>query len=157
MSVLAVYDCMLYFAQASRPERVRETFDLIDNKLVTLFISAEVLAEIRDVLTRPEYRAKFPALAPEAVAAFLEDIAARATIVENVAPVYSVERDLKDSKYVNLALAAGAEFLVTRDRDLLDLMNESTAEGRDFRNRFPALRIVEPREFVLEALRRNPQ
>ena len=51
---------------------------------------------------------------------------------------------------MNLAVAARAEFLVLRDNDLLDLSDESRDEGRDFRLRFPNLRILDPVGFLRE-------
>jgi putative PIN family toxin of toxin-antitoxin system len=148
MSVRAVYDCMLFFAHAARPQRVRETFQFVADKSVTVCMSADVLAEVRDVLSREELRAKFPALTPEAVAAYLSDLLAHSELITSVPRVYTVERDPKDSKYIDLAVAARAPFLVTRDLDLLDLMAEQNPAGRDFRRRFPDLQILEPRDFV---------
>jgi putative PIN family toxin of toxin-antitoxin system len=156
MSILAVYDCMLFFGEATRPTRSRETFELLRQKIVTVCMSPEVLAEIQDVLGRPEHRRRFPALTDEAVAAFLREIVAASHAVADVPHVYTLVRDPKDSKYVNLAVAAGAPYLVTRDKDLLDLMQQSNPEGRDFCQRFPKLRILEPREFVQEVGRETP-
>lgn len=150
MSTRAVYDCMLFFAHATRPERTRETFQLVDQKRVKLCLSREILEEIRDVLTRDEYSAKFPALTSNAVAALLIHIISGATVMDDVPHVYTLERDPKDSKYIDLAIAADAPFLVTRDNDLLDLMDPSSSVGADFKRRFPNLRIIAPREFVIE-------
>lgn len=86
---------------------------------------------------------------------FLSTIISRSHFVDDVPDVYVLERDPKDSKYVDLALAAGVEYLVTRDHDLLDLMNEQGAAGKDFRKRFPQLRILAPGDFVQE-IREKP-
>ena len=51
--------------------------------------------------------------------------------------------DPKDAPYVNLALATRATFLVSRDKDLLDLMKDA-----GFRERYPALVILDPAEFL---------
>ena len=59
-------------------------------------------------------------------------------------------RDPDDEPYLNLALEADAQFLVTRDRDLLDLMRSDTKEGRDSQSRFPDLKIVDPVMFMKE-------
>lgn len=150
MSTLAVYDCMLFFRAVARPQRTYTTFRLVEDALVTLCLSPEVLAEIRDVLTRPEHRNKFPALTPMAVDAFLARYLRGANWFPKVAEVYTVQRDPKDSKYVNLALAAEAPYLVTTDHDLLDLMNPATPEGRDFVERFPTLRVLDPVAFLNE-------
>ncbi len=150
MSTLAVYDCMLFFRAVARPQRIYTTFRLVEQALVTLCMSPEVLAEIRDVLTRSEHRTKFPALMPKAVDAFLARYLRAVNWFPNVAEVYTLQRDPKDSKYVNLALAAQAPYLVTTDHDLLDLMDPATTEGRNFTQRFPTLNILDPVPFLNE-------
>ena len=148
MSVLAVYDCMLFLMYAARPERVHETFELIDDRRVTYCLSAEVIAEIRDVLTRPKHQQRFPGLTRSRVDEVIAEISRQAHFVKMVPDLYQLERDPKDSKYINLALSAGARYLVTRDNDLLDLMNEALPTGAQFRLRFPHLAILHPAAFV---------
>jgi predicted nucleic acid-binding protein len=63
---------------------------------------------------------------------------------------FELPRDPDDEPYLNLALEAGAQFLVTRDRDLLDLRRWDTSEGRDFQSRFPQLKILDPVTFIKE-------
>jgi putative PIN family toxin of toxin-antitoxin system len=150
MSVLAVYDCTLFFMHAARPDRVRETFQLVQSNKVVYCLSTETLSEIQDVLTGPKHQRQFPRLSPESVAIYLQEIIRGARFVENVPLAYVLKCDPKDSKYINLALAANAPYLVTRDLDLLDLMNEVLPVGREFRRRFPHLRIVDPETFVAE-------
>ena len=148
MSTLAVYDCMLFFRAAARPQRTYTTFRIVEEGHVTLCMSPGVLAEIRDVLFRPEHQTKFPALTPKAVDMFLARYLRAVNWFPNVPEVYTLKRDPKDSKYVNLALAAEAPYLVTTDDDLLDLMNPTTADGGDFTQRFPSLKILEPVPFL---------
>lgn len=119
-------------------------------------MSPDVLAEIHDVLNRPEHHTKFPALTPKAVDAFLARYLRAVKWFPNVAEVYTLQRDPKDSKYVNLALAAEAPYLVTTDRDLLDLMKPETPEGREFIQRFPKLKILDPVAFLHELFRPKP-
>ena len=57
--------------------------------------------------------------------------------------------DPDDEMYINLAIVANATHLVSRDQDLLDLMT-STEVGRQFRSRYPFLRIMKAAEFVAE-------
>jgi putative PIN family toxin of toxin-antitoxin system len=147
VSALAVYDCMLFFRAAARPRQARPLFDFVKRQAVTVCFSADVLAEIRDVLTRPKLQTKYPALTTEAVDAFLAEQLRTARWVDEVPEQFVLKRDPKDSKYLNLAIAAGAPWIVSLDRDLLDLMNQDSAEGQEFRRRFPGIRIVEPREF----------
>lgn len=45
---------------------------------------------------------------------------------------------------MNLAIAAAADYLVTRDQDLLDLMTGHAAECKNFRQRFRNVKVVDP-------------
>lgn len=56
--------------------------------------------------------------------------------------------------YINLAVEAAAAYLISRDKDLLDLTTGHTDECKDFRRRFKFLKIVVPEEF-LERVFRN--
>jgi predicted nucleic acid-binding protein len=51
--------------------------------------------------------------------------------------------------YINLAIVANATHLVSRDQDLLDLMT-STDVARQFRSRYPFLRIMKAADFIAE-------
>jgi putative PIN family toxin of toxin-antitoxin system len=148
MSVRAVYDCMIFLQAASNPQRVHSTFRLVQSGEVTLFVSAEILAEIRDVLTRPKHTQKFPALNAENVSRFLFELVNTSTLIDQVPDAFIVSRDPKDSKYVNLAIAASAQFLVSWDPHLLALMNEQTFEGSQFRRQYPSLQILDPVRFI---------
>jgi putative PIN family toxin of toxin-antitoxin system len=140
---------MVFLQGAGRPAGpARACLRLVEEDRVTLCVSAEVLAEVRDVLTRPKMRQKFPALTPEWVEQFVRTVQSKALLVADVAKVFTYSRDPKDERYVNLAVEAGAEYLVSRDKDLLDLMDPSQAEGADFQRRFPSLLILDPVRFL---------
>jgi putative PIN family toxin of toxin-antitoxin system len=147
VSTLAVYDCMLFFRAAARPRLARPLFDFVHGGEVTLCLSPDVLAEIRDVLTRPKLIAKYPALTKQAVDAFLAQHLRMATWINDVPEHYVLVRDPDDSIYLNLAITAGAAFVVTTDLDLLELMDPQSAAGADFRNQFPSIQVVTPTEF----------
>lgn len=95
---------------------------------VRLFVSPEVFAELREVSVRPKVARKLR-LTPERVETFIAAIEAAATVLELVPDRYRLERDPDDSHYINLALAADAGVVVSRDRDLLDLMIAERPEG----------------------------
>jgi putative PIN family toxin of toxin-antitoxin system len=115
----------------------------VDDGQVTLCVSTETLAEAQDALTRPKLQAKFPRLTPERVEVFLQNVQAKAVLIAEIPKVFSYPRDPDDEPYLNLAIAAGAKHLVSRDKDLLDLMNNP-----DFRSRFPDLTILDPVAFL---------
>ena len=50
--------------------------------------------------------------------------------------------------YINLAIVSNATYLVSRDKDLLDLMTTSTDMARQFRSRYPFLRIMTAAGFI---------
>jgi putative PIN family toxin of toxin-antitoxin system len=125
-------------------------FDLVDSGNVSLYVSADVLSEVGGVLMRPALSRKFERLTPERVARFLDFAERHSTVVVNVPRLIELERDPKDEKYLNLAIAAGADRLVTRDRDLLDLMTPGDPIGTKVRSVAPQLRIVDVPFFVHE-------
>jgi putative PIN family toxin of toxin-antitoxin system len=144
-----VFDCMMYLQAAASPAGpAAASLRLLEAGRFRLFVSAEILREIRDVLGRPRVRSKNPGLTEERVDALFELLAEQAVLVNQVPEQFSYERDPKDEPYVNLALAVGARYLVSRDKDLLDLMND-----QDFRSRFPGLTILDPVAFLQELSR----
>jgi putative PIN family toxin of toxin-antitoxin system len=113
-----------------------------------LLISAGVLAELRDVLSRPRTRRKFRKLTDELAADFIARVERVAVVIDPVPEAFTVTRDPKDSKYLNLAIAGGAELVVSRDNDLLDLMTSADTEATAFRTAYPNIRIVDPVAFL---------
>jgi putative PIN family toxin of toxin-antitoxin system len=147
-----VFDCMVFLQGAGRPEGpARACFRLVDEDRVALFLSHDILTEVRDVLTRPKTLRRFPLLSTEWVETFVQNAASKAVVLAEVPVAFSLARDPKDERYVNLAIAARAQYLISRDRDLLDLMDEE-----NFRQRFPGLTILDPAAF-LEAVGRQAQ
>ena len=61
---------------------------------------------------------------------------------------FQFQRDPKDEIIINLAAKAEAQYIVSRDKDLLDLMSGYTDECKEFRQRFKPLKVVEPLEFL---------
>jgi putative PIN family toxin of toxin-antitoxin system len=129
---------------------------LAEQGFVQLCLSREVLAEVREVLSRPRLRQQFPSLIEERVAAFLGAVLQGALVVEDAPAAITFERDPKDEKYLNLVVAVGAEILVSRDNDLLDLRSDTNPTGLELRRHVPALRILDPVEFLLEMRSRTP-
>ena len=141
----AVFDCMIFLQGLVNEKGIAvDCLELVENEKIELFVSEEVLAEIKDVLTRPKLQAKFSLLTDERVERLLEILNQKATFVKNVPEIFSYSRDPKDEKYINLAVEAKADYIVSRDHDLLDLMSDFTDEAKEFRQRFRPLKMVEP-------------
>jgi predicted nucleic acid-binding protein len=77
-------------------------------------------------------------------------MAALSIPISNVPEEFHYERDPEDEPYINLALVTDARYLVSLDRDLLDLMDTTSEEGRDFQRRYPMLRVVKPIALLAE-------
>lgn len=139
-----VFDCMIFLQAAARPDGpAAACLERVNSGRAELIISADVVAELRDVLTRPRLVRKFPALTANAVDLFLTAVQSMSRSIDHVPRALALPRDPRDEPYINLALAGAADYLVSRDRDLLDLMNDDA-----FRRIDPSLLILPPVEFL---------
>ncbi len=146
----AVFDCnVLLQALLSSHGPAGKLFDAAKEHKLKLFISAYILDELQDVASRPNVQRKYH-LSPELVKQFCLEVVGHATVMDFVPHVFDFPRDPDDAHYVDLAVAANAKLVVSRDQDLLSLRDPLTAEGRGFAARFPGLEILTPPE----ALRR---
>jgi putative PIN family toxin of toxin-antitoxin system len=142
----AVFDCMVYLqAVVSTRGPAAEALRFLETGRISLFVSDQILAELRDVLTRSKLRRQKRSLTDERIRAFFQLLSGKAVLVQDVPKQFTYARDPDDEPYVNLALVAGARYLVTRDKDLLELMNDES-----FRTRFPGLMILDPVAFLQE-------
>jgi putative PIN family toxin of toxin-antitoxin system len=142
--IAAVIDCMVYL-QAATNDRgpAFACLALVESGEVILYVSTAILAEVRDVLTRPKITTKFPHLTHERAEMFLQKLATMGVVIDRIPDAGIPIRDPKDLPYLNLSVAANAGYLVSWDKDLLDLMTD-----KSFQDRCPNLRIVNPMEFL---------
>jgi putative PIN family toxin of toxin-antitoxin system len=154
-STRVVFDCNVYLQALAKPTGpAGRCVDLALNGSVALFISPGILDEVRDVTTRPELTARFK-LRAERVDALLDALPTCAIVIAEIPEAWSYDRDPSDAQYVNLAIVAGATRIVSRDRDLLDLMDLTKPGAKDFQARFPTLRIVDPVQLLRECESRS--
>jgi len=143
-----VFDCNIFvqtIINSSGPSG--SVFQSVRKRLVRLHISEVVLYEVRDVCSRQELARKFR-LSSAIVDAFIDQVRENAVCWQDVPHVFDYERDPKDEHYVDLAVAAKATLIVSRDKDLLDLADLSKPDGKSFHEQFPRLEIVTPVELV---------
>ena len=91
--------------------------DAWERKLFTLVVCEALIAEFRDVVGRPFFRARLRASAAELLAAGLRDF----SVFCRDLPSGPIAPDPRDSYLLALAEAGEAEFLVTGDKELLSL------------------------------------
>lgn len=114
----AVIDANVFVSAAIRTgssHRVIQAW--LENEAFELVICPRLLAEVAEVLGRPRLRRW---IAADVAARFVETIRLTADLVEDPADVVAVTRDPGDDYLVALAVAHGADYIVTGDKDLLE-------------------------------------
>jgi len=140
---------MIFLQAAARPKGpAAALLELVEVGALELLVSDACMEELREVLTRPSLQRKFPSLSISAVQDFLDRIQACSVYSVNIANVFVLERDPKDAKYVDLAIATKADFLVTRDKDLLDLRVKESPLIQIFEKLDWQFKIVDPFEML---------
>lgn len=138
-----VFDCKIFLqAAARRASPSGACLTLAEQGLPETYVSPAILAEVQDVISRPKIRTKFRQLTDDVIAEFISRIERIAVSVEEVGTAITLARDPKDEPYLNLAAACQAEYLVSRDRDLLE-------GAAAIATLLPNLRIVDPVAFLV--------
>lgn len=143
-----VYDCnVLLQALISSRGPAGVALDAAKQGRVELFLSQVIIDELEDVASRPHLATRF-SLSDEKIADFLAALQQCSREISVVPHVFDLDRDPDDAHYVDLAVAADAKLIVSRDNDLLSLGDLTTAEGRGFAARFPELEILTPSQLL---------
>lgn len=69
-------------------------------------------------------------------------------MMNSVPQVFTYERDPDDAHYVDLAVAAKASLIVSRDKDLLALQDPTNPGAIIFQRRFPGISVLTPTELL---------
>lgn len=126
-----VIDTNLLISAAIRPTgQPARLLELVAYRAVEMFISEEVLAEYREVFSRP----KFSHLSPQRVALLLTLIAREATVVKPTERL-AVSQDEPDNRFYECAAAAQADYLIT-------------GNIRHFKTSLKGTRVVTVRQFL---------
>ncbi len=132
---MIVFDASAVVSAALREDSVPER-TLLRAEAIDLFaLSAEVDAEIAEVLGRPRFTRVVTAARRTRILEILRGDVVWFTPAERVTDC----RDPKDNKYLELALAAGAGAIVSGDADLLVL------------DSWRGVRILKPADYLAEA------
>jgi putative PIN family toxin of toxin-antitoxin system len=141
-----VFDCNVFWRAFFSGTGVgHECYQLLAEQKVLHFVSTTTVNELIDVLSRAEPLSKFTSLDVEE---FVRYVVSISSFVKTVPHVFNLPRDVDDEPYVDLAIAVDADYIVTSDRDLLDLMTGYDHTSKEFRQRFRQLKIVRPDEFL---------
>ncbi len=144
-----VFDCNVYFQALISPGGpAGEAFKAAKDRRLTLYVSATVLSELSDVCSRPHLVEKFH-LSEQRLNTFLRDVVANAQFLDHVPHVFDYERDPDDAHYIDLAVAADAKLIVSRDKDLLALRDTTTADHKRLQKIAPGIEILTPVELII--------
>lgn len=142
--ITAVFDTNVIFqAVISDSGPAMACVQFVFDKKVKLLTTNEILDELRGVLARRSLKRKYQLLSSQRASSLLQSLIIRADVRTQPYPVFVLARDTADEVFVNLAIEQHANYLVTRDNDLLDLMKDS-----QFCSKFPELKIVDPVDFL---------
>ncbi|MFH1053574.1 MAG: putative toxin-antitoxin system toxin component, PIN family [Candidatus Woesearchaeota archaeon] len=98
-----------------------ELFKLIEQGKAQLFISQEIIDELEDVLNRPKLQEVIKQ-SNQTVDEMIKKVISLGKIVETkMLPENIVKSDKKDDKFIECALSAKADVIVSGDNHLLDL------------------------------------
>lgn len=101
-----------------------------------LYTTEKILQEIRHVLlAKPHIRNRYDytTIEVDVFVAYLQEIS---TIIEQLPEISIIERDPKDDMIIACAVAASADYIISRDKHLLDL------------GRYQDIQIVTPEDFM---------
>ena len=130
--IRAVYDSNVVLSGIGWNGSARRCLKLVAKRRVFLFVTEEILAEYESVI--PETLAEeVPEVNPHPKLAWIKS---KARLVGASPLGKRRSRDAKDDIYLAAALGASAEYVVTYDKDLLDL-------DRPF-----GIKITRPAEFL---------
>ena len=115
--IRAVFDCNVILSGIGWNGSARSCLKLVARRRVFLFVTEAILAEYKSVI--PETLAEeLPDIDPQPKLGWIR---AKARLVEPSPLGKRRSRDAKDDIYLAGALAASAQYIVTYDKDLLDL------------------------------------
>ena len=118
-----VLDTTVLISAFLRPRPGGASYDLLrlaDAGAFEFYLSDEILEETAGVLLRPGRRREKYVYTDDQVVEYCHDLGWIATVVDE-APVVRIVRDPEDDMIIGCALAARADYLASRDSDLLSL------------------------------------
>lgn len=110
---------------------------LVDEDKLQLVLSPEIIEEYLKVMNYDEILEKTTEETRHAAELAVRKIVLQALLIQPANHFEAVKADPKDDKFIDAALEAKAEYIITQDRHLLDI--------KEFKN----IRIITPKEFIV--------
>jgi uncharacterized protein len=135
---IVVFDTVVFVRSLINPHSFWGRLVFEHSHEYRLFLTPQTLREYVEVLQRPELTSKFTTFKDIDVARLPEIFQQAEVVTPKSEP--QVSRDFKDNKFLAAAEAATADYLVSEDRDLLDLTEH---EGTRIITAYEFLQILE--------------
>ena len=132
--IKVVLDTNIYISGILFAGKPREVLDLAIKGKIHVFISPDILSELRDVLSIKKF-----GFSPERVDIIIREIESITTMV-NPAKKYSIVSHDSDNIIIDCAMESRVEYIITGDNDLLCL------------NKYKSINIINPALFIEEYL-----
>ena len=114
-----VLDTQVYLRALINPKSICGTLVFNLDTDYTLYVTDIIKSEIIDVLNRPRIRAKFPQITDIEVRCVAMVLELAHSVLVKPEEIEAICRDPKDDIFLACAKAAGADYLVSEDKDLL--------------------------------------
>ena len=121
------------------PNRLLEGWRKKEFLLIT---SIPILSEIKEVLDRKEIQAHF-FLKPEDIRDLIQALSTQTIITSGALEVDIVKDDPDDNKFIAAAVERSASYIISGDRDLLDIGD------------YEGIKIMEARNFLEDVLQKD--
>ena len=121
------------------PHRLLERWRKKEFLLIT---SIPILSEIKEVLDRKEIQAHF-FLKPEDIRDLIQALSTQTIITSGALEVDIVKDDPDDNKFIAAAVERSASYIISGDRDLLDIGD------------YEGIKIMEARNFLEDVLQKD--
>ena len=134
--IKVVLDANIFVSAVIKPRsNPGAVLNLIHSDRILLATSPDILAEVDRVLLYPKLQ-RLHGLSPKEISLFIIDISTDAHVTPGRIKLEVIEKDPTDNKYLECAIEAEADYIISGDRHLTDI------------EIYEDIRIVDPSTFL---------
>ena len=123
--IKAVFDTNVFFQAAiNSTGPAYQCWKAVLAGKVRVYMTPGIFGEIRDIAGRPKIRTRFPQLQGQTAFDLIHSFRNKSIFVYMVEELNFVPRDPNDKMFLDLAFTVDADYMVSRDNDLLDLRDD---------------------------------
>jgi putative PIN family toxin of toxin-antitoxin system len=119
-----------------------------EKRQIIPLLSKPVVDEYRKTLLNDELTRRFSSLNRELVDTTIQHLRFVGEYIRTPAVTFEYRRDVRDEKFIELAIALNATHILSYDDDLLSLPDGRDAAAKRFRQRLPSVEIMDASSFL---------